>query len=91
MATYSSRCGRSMGRRSGEEVTSGGPAPQADAWANGPPARMTDERRQAILLKSISALLFATLSALVRFLGEQAVPLAKWYSFAAACAILPWW
>ena len=44
---------------------------------------------KAILLKSISALLFATLSALVRFLGEQAVPLGQVVFFRSACAILP--
>jgi len=37
---------------------------------------------KAFLLKALSALLFALLSACVRHLGEQAVPLGKWCSFA---------
>jgi drug/metabolite transporter (DMT)-like permease len=44
---------------------------------------------KAFLLKGISALLFALLSACVRYLGEQAVPLGQVVFFRAAFAILP--
>lgn len=44
---------------------------------------------KAFLLKAISALLFALLSACVRYLGEQAVPLGQVVFFRAFFAILP--
>ena len=44
---------------------------------------------KAVLLKALSALLFALLSACVRYLGEQAVPLGQVVFFRAAFAILP--
>ena len=44
---------------------------------------------KAFLLKGISALLFAVLSACVRYLGEQAVPLGQLVFFRAAFAIVP--
>ena len=44
---------------------------------------------KAVLLKSLSALLFALLSACVRYVGEQGVPLGQVVFFRAAFAILP--
>jgi drug/metabolite transporter (DMT)-like permease len=44
---------------------------------------------KAVLLKALSALLFALLSACVRYLGEQAVPLGEIVFFRAALAIVP--
>ena len=44
---------------------------------------------KAVLLKALSALLFALLSACVRYLGEQAVPLGEIVFFRAAFAIVP--
>ena len=44
---------------------------------------------KAFLFKAISALLFALLSACVRYLGEQAVPLGQVVFFRAAFAIVP--
>ena len=44
---------------------------------------------KAVLLKSLSALLFALLSACVRYVGEQGVPLGQIVFFRAAFAILP--
>ena len=44
---------------------------------------------KAFLLKAVSALLFALLSACVRYLGEQAVPLGEVVFFRAAFAIVP--
>ena len=44
---------------------------------------------KAVLLKALSALLFALLSACVRYLGEQAVPLGEIVLFRAAFAIVP--
>jgi drug/metabolite transporter (DMT)-like permease len=44
---------------------------------------------KAFLLKALSALLFALLSACVRYLGEQAVPLGEVVFFRAAFAIVP--
>ena len=44
---------------------------------------------KAFLLKALSALLFALLSACVRYLGEQAVPLGQMVFFRAAFAIVP--
>ena len=44
---------------------------------------------KAFVLKGVSALLFALLSACVRYLGEQAVPLGQVVFFRAACAIIP--
>ena len=44
---------------------------------------------KAFLLKALSALLFALLSAFVRYLGEQAVPLGQVVFFRSAFAILP--
>ena len=44
---------------------------------------------KAFLLKGLSALLFALLSACVRYLGEASVPLGQMVFFRAAFAILP--
>ena len=44
---------------------------------------------KAVLLKALSALLFALLSACVRYLGELAVPLGEIVFFRAAFAIVP--
>src|SRR6185503_17587104 len=44
---------------------------------------------KAFLFKAVSALLFALLSACVRYLGEQAVPLGQVVFFRAAFAIVP--
>jgi drug/metabolite transporter (DMT)-like permease len=44
---------------------------------------------RAFLLKALSALLFALLSACVRYLGEQSVPLGQMVFFRAAFAIVP--
>ena len=44
---------------------------------------------KAILLKALSALLFALLSACVRYLGEQSVPLGQMVFFRSAFAIVP--
>ena len=44
---------------------------------------------KAFLFKALSALLFALLSACVRYLGEQAVPLGQMVFFRAAFAIVP--
>src|SRR4051794_5613376 len=44
---------------------------------------------KAFLLKALSALLFALLSACVRYLGEQSVPLGQMVFFRAAFAIVP--
>ena len=44
---------------------------------------------KAFLLKAFSALLFALLSACVRYLGEQSVPLGQMVFFRAAFAIVP--
>ena len=44
---------------------------------------------KAFLLKALSALLFALLSACVRYLGEQSVPLGQVVFFRAAFAIVP--
>ena len=44
---------------------------------------------KAFLLKALSALLFALLSACVRYLGEQSVPLGEVVFFRAAFAIVP--
>lgn len=44
---------------------------------------------KAVLLKALSALLFALLSACVRYLGEDGVPLGQMVFFRAAFAIVP--
>ena len=44
---------------------------------------------KGVLLKALSALLFAQLSACVRFLGEEGVPLGQIVFFRAAFAIVP--
>ena len=44
---------------------------------------------KAFLLKALSALLFALLSACVRYLGEQSVPLGQMVFFRAAFAVVP--
>jgi drug/metabolite transporter (DMT)-like permease len=44
---------------------------------------------KAFLLKAFSALLFALLSACVRYLGEQSVPLGQMVFFRAAFAVVP--
>ena len=48
-----------------------------------------DELVKAFSLKAFSALLFALLSACVRYLGEQSVPLGQMVFFRAAFAIVP--
>src|SRR5262245_16761857 len=44
---------------------------------------------KAILLKVASALLFAMMSALVRYVSESSVPLGQVVFFRSACAIIP--